>query len=648
MLRNQFAFGLVIALSFPSWAEDPQDAQNQKTKQPDRPASVLELIPEQAIGVIATRDLSALIKRGDELIAKTEMKQGFRLSTGFDLLMGFVGVRDGVDRKGSVALMAFGTEGELEKLALLVPIKDLKGIAAGFNLPPESFVEGKVLSEKNKSNTRFHMALYRNHLILALEPEVAQLIIEGKKINTLLAADTVETLQQDDVIVYVNKTVASQMVESMLKGTTSGMDAADDEVLQQLGSSIEELKSIVLGIRLDGGVGGTMTMAFDGKNSRTLLGQLQAEKPTSLAGLPSGKLLAAHASSGDGDRTATLARAALNVALKWMNRTSSDGSFSATDSANVFAVLGESWQRADGLRTAVYETDNPQMHGGFCVAAILKTDAPDEFVTSMTSLLPFMNASRLTAEEAAKAIDKDTIAELIDGLGNRRYRVRQASAVKLGLIGVPAHDALKIATKSGDYEIRTRAAAILRDFESTSALENKQLLNGKLLNIVKPKFAFAPNQEQRGGVSVDFLHVQNANGRPELAKQLKSLFGEEWKTLRMAIVGDNVLLFMGSDLNMFDKLVDSVRDDTTLIASKSIGRFRERSDKGFNAEFHLALDRILDITGTAAKDQQPQKPKPQAAPQATTSLGVRIEPQRVRIDLFAPFEEAKHIVKRAF
>ena len=168
------------------------------------------------------------------------------------------------------------------------------------------------------------------------------------------------------------------------------------------------------------------------------------------------------------------------------------------------------------------------------------------------------------------------------------------------------------------------------------------------LNIVKPKFAFAPNQEQRGGVSVDFLHVQNANGRPELAKQLKSLFGEEWKTLRMAIVGDNVLLFMGSDLNMFDKLVDSVRDDTTLIASKSIGRFRERSDKGFNAEFHLALDRILDITGTAAKDQQPQKPKPQAAPQATTSLGVRIETQRVRIDLFAPFEEAKHIVKRAF
>ena len=76
--------------------------------------------------------------------------------------------------------------------------------------------------------------------------------------------------------------------------------------------------------------------------------------------------------------------------------------------------------------------------------------------------------------------------------------------------------------------------------------------------------------------------------------------------------------------------------------SSSPGRwFRSRAPADETVELHLSLARTRELAGPKAD----AGPAPEGGP-PLTSLGLTIAPQRVRLDLFAPFEEVKSVVKK--
>src|SRR6187200_538678 len=101
-------------------ADEPKPAEKK--------ADVFDIVPSDAMAAVAIRNVAELIKRGDTLIEKTELKAPFRLSDGYNFVLAYLGIKAGVDREGAAALMMIQVEGvaigDFTSLVLAVPIAD--------------------------------------------------------------------------------------------------------------------------------------------------------------------------------------------------------------------------------------------------------------------------------------------------------------------------------------------------------------------------------------------------------------------------------------------------------------------------------------------------------------------------------------------
>jgi hypothetical protein len=83
-------------------------------------------------------------------------------------------------------------------------------------------------------------------------------------------------------------------------------------------------------------------------------------------------------------------------------------------------------------------------------------------VLGLSALVPAADPPKADAEQ---------IAKLIKQLGNDDFEVREKATKELEAIGTPALEALREATKTGDAEVKTRAAALLEKVEKKAATE---------------------------------------------------------------------------------------------------------------------------------------------------------------------------------
>ncbi len=302
----------------------------------------------------------------------------------------------------------------------------------------------------------------------------------------------------------------------------------------------------------------------------------------------------------------------------------------------IVGLFGESWQRISGSRSALYENANPSRDGMFSLVAILETDNGEQFVSDMTGLTRFVNPSEIL-DDVDDAIAEDLIAKLILDLGDERYQIRQSASVKLGLIGEPALEALDKAKQSDDAEVRYRSQTLIKEIERSLAAARADLINGDLLLRIKPRFSYFPKQESSSGRSVGFVRIQLKDDQAPLAGQLRTLFGPQWSTIRLATVDDNVIVLLGSNSSLMEQAIANVKSGRTGIdLSRRFAAFHDRVRREPTSEFHLSLsraelqfvDRDLDKSST------------------TTSFGLSIAPQQVRVDLFAPFEEVRVFYER--
>jgi len=119
------------------------------------------------------------------------------------------------------------------------------------------------------------------------------------------------------------------------------------------------------------------------------------------------------------------------------------------------------------------------------------------------------------------------------------------------------------------------------------------------------------------------------------------LLGPEWSKLRLTTVGNRVVVLLGSNTGLFEKAITYTKTGKAGIHDESHhASFRNRAHSDRTVEFHLSLARAQQLV---ARDADLLKPANEAT--STTSFGLSIAPQRVRFDVFAPFEEAKAVIK---
>ncbi len=645
--QARFCLSLLVLFVTISLAHADEKASDAKTA--NRKQDALSLIPAKAAAAIAIRNVAELTERGDEFIKQTEMAVPMRLSEAYRFVLPLLGLHRGVDDNGSAALVFF--EPNFEGGAMLaVPIGDIDVIAGNFRLTAEQLAKGKIVDRqadegKGVMAAARYLSLHGNHLLMGGSKKWLELAANGKTLRDVLEKDDREMLSQNDILLFADSEPfradwerAAQNGEQFREGL--GRDEA--EALEQLVAAASELKRVIGGIRLDDGLGVNLVLQFDGDKSRKVLDQLKADNgtKTSLAGLPVGRVLAAHAARGDGDRSAAVARALLYQAFR-NTPLELEQFISAGHQANIVGVFGELWQRIEGSKTALYENENPERDGIFSLIAVIETEDAPRFLSDMTSLARFVNAAGMSPSELDATFDAKTIAQLITQLGDDNYRVRQMATTKLGLVGPPALPALEQAMKSDDFEVQYRATALRQQITRSLAEERKDLVERDLLSRIQPNFTYFSDQERRAGQSVSMVKLRLNLADTPAAVQLRRLLGPQWSNMRLATVGNRIVVLLGSNTAMLDKTLTNLKSETLGFESNAhFKTFRSRSDPNQTAEFHLSLSRSQEI-GAGTKEPKLAK----TGPTPVTSVGISIAPQQIRLDLFSPYDEAKSIVK---
>ena len=164
-----------------------------------------------------------------------------------------------------------------------------------------------------------------------------------------------------------------------------------------------------------------------------------------------------------------------------------------------------------------------------------------------------------------------------------------------------------------------------------------------------------------------FVRLQLAEKDAALAGQMRALFGPQWHSLRLATVGNLVVILFGSDATLMEKALANVKASRAeLELEDRFKKFRQRGTPSRTAEFHLSLARLgqlldgsaelEDSTGSDSlpKKQgvnelnQPRADEKKKAAKAMTSFGMSLDANWVRFDLFVPYGDAKLIVKLAY
>ncbi|MDF1844574.1 MAG: hypothetical protein P1U77_24430 [Rubripirellula sp.] len=626
----------------------------QDTPKPKVKLDALDHIPANASAALAIRDIRELKVRGDAFYKAAKVKSPTRFSAFFEILVSGLGLTGNVDDEGAFLLMTFCDDldpfQQLQKLVLGVPIQDLDAFAKSLGIPLERLNSGEILalrdlpkSRTSKLNTIKFFAVRRNHAFLGLEKQTVKDAITQPSLGNRISKATKATIAEDDVVYFLAeglvKSVLSWEDEFVQRFTNVFAQRENPETKERF---LQEFQWMLGGVRLDGGIGTTIMAEFEGDQSRDLLTRLGKENSqANLNGLPSGKILAAHALCTRGTEMASSARSMFRFVLE-QALANSDGVLASDRLSNLSNLFGLSWQTCEQTRFAFYENPDPIQSGWFSLVAILDTEEPEQFVQDMVDLAPFMHASGLTTTDRKEKLEPEIVESLVEDLGSKRFRVRRLAAVKLALIGPPAIESLKAAATSQDIEVRTRSKSILADIQRGLASERKALLEKDLLSRIRPQLTYMANQETRGDRPVDFIHLRLRGKSDRMVAQLKRLLGPQWNTIRVAAVGNQVILLIGSELPLLDAaLAIAQKPDRTTRFLERFENFSERSPRQRSGELHFSLGRLQQLM-----DPNFDPAQPLGEAKGISSMDVQITPQQIRFDAFMPFEEISVLLEK--
>jgi hypothetical protein len=621
--------------------------------------TMLDLLPKDAAAAIAIRDLDGLIKKGDKFLLDTQINIPFRPSDLFKAANDLLGIQQGLNKKGSAAVILMRPDKPVNEFQfddlkdLLVPVfpfTDADLMAANFGIAKGALQRMKITStEKSKladlslpNFTKYAMRT-DGHVYLSGSTKTLNRIVKGPFLTESVSVEQRKQFAESDILLHlgrywVNEFSGPQM--SFFNALKPGDDPQEKEFARQFAASAKEVQNILIGFRVDDGIDTHLLIQLskDGQGAKLLKSLREQRQASSLRGLPDGEVFLAQASSGDAGRQAMLAKALAGFLL---NDLSMGQEFIAPiDKANYLEIFHEVFRQLNGNRLAVYRNADEAKLGLFSVVAILDTEDAGRFLREMRTLMKMATAEAvdLTRPEWKAEIDID---QLIRRLGSNSFPTRQSAHTKLVLLGEHALPNLKKAVDAKDLDLETlRRVQILRErITNEAAARRKELLSQKNEPLfMRPKLTFVPKAEKRQGHNVDVIDIKIA-GLDKAAKvQYTQFLGPDWDKMRLAAVGNQIVVLLGSDVSLFETALANVqRGEAGLAASKRLGAFHRHAARDRLFEVHATVEGMLRLVSPNA---------PIDTPLQLSSVALALGDHTLQIDVRVPTPEVRVIAKK--
>ena len=629
----------------------PANSQSSEPKTSEKPKiSVLDLIPAEACGVFAVRNLNELKERGDTFIERTGTQSPLRPSQLFPMAYARLGITDGIDEDGPAALMILRYEDPEAHLVLAISFDDRDAIASNFGLKGSDLVEGKVVKRKSKKDLRGwpqniskFVTVRGDHMICGSSEKAVSMMFEAKSLKSQLSQEEQQVLEQSDLIGHISMkgwgTGWLAVIDEVKKYLLKAVEKEDPRVAAGLVQAVEQLKMGTIGVRFDDGLGVHLLMSFvDEKPVRAVLSSLAGEGPgAKFDGLPTDRLVSAYGVSGAGALRVEMMRSALITTLKEVSPARE--MVSAAKLPDLVNVLGEIAHRTQGRRVALYHNGDDADQGLLSVVGVLDTDDPEKFCADMQELAKYVSFAALEPDDDRRPkIEARTIDALIAQLGSDEFRKRNSAMTKLLLIGEDTMAALKVAATSTDPEIAFRARRLRTDITAKIEERRKGLLEQGLVGQLNPRFGYHVAAERRDGRTIDVVRIELQDTQEHFEESMKRFLGTQWKNVRVATTGKHVVVLIGSNTAVFEATLKNLEQNKPSLAEHpKLKTARVRHDPAGQFAIHFSMERLLAIV-------MPEKSRPLALKTGEaelTSCTLRIAPTTIRADAFAPFREVK-------
>jgi hypothetical protein len=621
------------------------------------PPLPLDLIPKDACIGIAIRNLADLRTKSDRLFGKDELRGVPRPSQLLDAAFGMLELNWKVDEKKPAALVClsgtlggFAADVDLDREftigAVLAP-RSLEEVAKSYKIDLAELKKGQVHKVPGKEIARVfgttQAGIQEGQIYLTGKEKATAAWMKARSLRAEQPAARQRRLDAADGVVYfgppllrlANKGIDPESVSPNLSPEEAAIE-------RRLNRAFLEARHVLAGYRVDDGFGLDLSVEFDpkGTHAKAVLKAVSgAGRTSNLTGLPdSDRLLGAAAAIGLDRPDLHLARVLAGGLWSGLRGASAVNAILDSDAVLVRRIFGDLYSRLQLGRVAVYQSSDTLRQGQMSVVAILDPIDAGRFLTDIAQYARLGDVEKFDPKEQAS---KAEIEKLIAELGSDDFQTRESASTKLGLIGDAALPYLEKAEKSDDPEVRRRAEDLRTALRGSADLRKKELAEGLVKKAFRPTFTLQLRAEKRADASVHLLGMRFDAKEAPYAAALKDLFGPEWNRLRVAVVNKQVVVLLGSELDLLEEAIRNVRDGKLgLEQSASLAEFRKHAAPERRIEVHLALHRLRMLFTPAN-----ELPKDFKATGAISSVAVRTGLNDLGLDLWAPAEAVPDALK---
>ncbi|MHC4877142.1 MAG: hypothetical protein ACYTGL_11640 [Planctomycetota bacterium] len=545
----------------------------------------------------------------------------------------------------------------LPPVVALFAIRDLDALAQRLNTTTDDLRSGRTIEEKGRLGyeRRFYRFV-DDYLWIASEERLFTELSNRMPLNFVIAKSRRERMQNCDILISFRPTAREEDREQMLKNGQRWVDehpelsVEEQTAIRELFAALEAMSNAVLGVRVHAdGIEVDGDIYFDFRKRKVVQAVLQRFNPTnassSLHDLPDGRVLFSHALQADGEATLP----ALNALLPKLSpfqgwRTRKLEVLTEAQQLKMLGLLGEVWRRINGYRMAAYQTADPAQQGMLGVAAVLDTSNPEQVIAEIRDLAEFIDGTHLylTQDTAAEAADDDAssqqpavpqlspagkarVRSLVTQLNDADFAVRQSATIRLMLIGEPVRSFVEPlaaqgdppSDKPGDTQPDNRANGqarqplpanvrharrVVASLNATQQRLSRPNALPRLINSADLRFEYSTRQiaaESRNAAkrTIHEIVVRQTSAAPAQAalhQQMRKLFGPDWNRLRLVPLDGRLIVLLGSDQTLQQRVVASVAaGDQGLQTATASSVFGSPLNAARGAEFHVNLAGVL-------------------------------------------------------
>ena len=633
-------------------------------------STMTDLVPREASYSLIFRNVNELKERGDEFAAE----MGF--PGGVSSLLGIVGgqlfVGKAADDNLPSGIMFFEPslidEPEVKQdwkkpVAVAVAISDTKKLAEALQVDHDEFVAGKTV-ERDHSAFGHKQRYYRmvgQYVWVVSHKKLYDVLKTAKPLTTAISRSRLDAVNSADCLLSfsaesrnLQRAAAEDRAEKWIE-SHEGLDAVEKNAIREMYELMHSATHAIVTARVDRG----LEFGFDifwGQDAPPEIRQrlVKFSPPSdgvSLAGLPAGNLLFAHAARTDASlvQAAMTALARENRGFWWpgWQQMFDHNLVTQFEQLKLLGLFSEIWPLTNRYKVGIYQEENPVAHGLLSMASILETDQPEVLMNELQSLAALVDRTVL------RSVDNDDdhertrnlVTRLILQLGDDDYQKRQSASTRLVLIGERALPLVIDAKMSTDVEVARRAVQIEKLIREELQEKQKSALKSSMLTKAKPVFIFHPDAEERLGSSVDIMEVR-VQENAELQVLSPILAGKEWSRIRLVKFEKHVVVFFGSDLQRLDELIQNMQSlESGDGLSPPETTYGSPLIDARGAEFQGSVARILRLI---KGEHLTEKQRAESDDPELSSLSVTVEPDFIAVEWRMSLPDLKAARTRVF